>query len=241
VVRVGLVYPELLGTYGDRGNAVALIDRLVGRGLTAELVEIAIGDPIPEEIDVYVVGGGEDDSEVAALEELRTYRGRIESALAQGAQIVAVCAGFQMLGSSLTTTRGQTVAGLDLIDARTRPAAGRLAGEVLVRTDLPELGDVTGFENHGMSTVLGPDAAPLGTVIVPEHESRTEGYLGPAAIATYLHGPVLARNPALADLVLARVAGPLAPLPEGYADQLHQERVAHALASARPSRRWRRR
>jgi CobQ-like glutamine amidotransferase family enzyme len=225
VVTIGLVYPELLGTYGDRGNAVALASRLRARGMPAEIVEIRAGTPLPASLDVYVIGGGEDEAQMAALGQLRRSRRAVAAALDGGAQIVAVCAGFQILGSTIRTPDGQTVGGLGLFDGATVPAKRRRVGELTVEATDRTLGLINGFENHRSVTHLGPDEAPLGKVVSGRRRHRTEGLVRPGIIATYMHGPVLVRNPALADAVLTRVLGPLPPATEELSDALHDERV----------------
>ncbi len=214
VVRVGLVYPELLGTYGDRGNGVVLVQRLRWRGHDAELVEIAAGEPIPDSHDVYLFGGGEDDPQVMASAGMRASRAAIERARAGGAAILAVCAGFQLIGHSYEAADGTMIDGLGLVDAV-----------------------LTGFENHGGRTTLGPAERPLGRVLARNGSGGdTEGLLGERLIGTYMHGPVLPRNPALADHILSWVVGDLEPLDSTREEQLRAARI-HA-GSARGARKW---
>ncbi len=236
VVRVGLVYPELLGTYGDRGNGVVLVQRLRWRGHDAELVEIAAGEPIPDSLDVYLFGGGEDDPQVMASAGMRASRAAIERARAGGAAILAVCAGFQLIGHSYEAADGTMIDGLGLVDAVTRAGPNRLIGELVVEPD-PPLPVLTGFENHGGRTTLGPAERPLGRVLARNGSGGdTEGLLGERLIGTYMHGPVLPRNPALADHILSWVVGDLEPLDSTREEQLRAARI-HA-GSARGARKW---
>ena len=236
VVRVGLVYPELLGTYGDRGNGVVLVQRLRWRGHDAELVEIAAGEPIPDSHDVYLFGGGEDDPQVMASAGMRASRAAIERARAGGAAILAVCAGFQLIGHSYEAADGTMIEGLGLVDAVTRAGPNRLIGELVVEPD-PPLPVLTGFENHGGRTTLGPAERPLGRVLARNGSGGdTEGLLGQRLIGTYMHGPVLPRNPALADHILSWVVGDLEPLDSTREEQLRAARI-HA-GSARGARKW---
>jgi CobQ-like glutamine amidotransferase family enzyme len=225
-VRVGLVYPELLGTYGDRGNAVVLVDRLRWRGLDAELVEIAVRTPLPEQVDIYVIGGGEDAAQLAALDELRPQVDRLRDAVDHGTPILAVCAGFQLLGSTISLAgRRDPVEGLALYDGHTAPTGSRWVGEALLDVALDGVGAVGGFENHGASTTLGPGETPFGRIRHPSGEHRTDGVVHGSLVGTYLHGPVLARNPLLADHLLARVAGDLDPIDDDLAAELHRARL----------------
>ncbi len=237
-VRVGLVYPELLGTYGDRGNAVVLVQRCRWRGIPAELVEVAAGAPVPDSLDVYLMGGGEDDPQHLAAAGLRASRAGIERAIGSGAAVLAVCAGFQLVGHRYEAADGSVLEGIGLVDAVTRAGRNRLIGEVIVEPALP-LPTLTGFENHAGRTTLGPGVAPLGRVIAGGGNgdgSGTDGAYVGRVIGTYLHGPVLPRNPALADLILAWVAGPLAPLDDPLEGRLRRERLR--AGSARGVRRF---
>lgn len=226
-VRIGLVYPELLGTYGDRGNALVLAQRCRWRGVPAEIVEVAAGNAIPDSLDVYLFGGGEDAPQAMAAAGMRASRGNVDRARAAGAVVFAVCAGFQNLGTSYTLPDGTVIDGLGLVDAVTVAGSPRLIGEVVVDPD-PPLPRLTGFENHGGRTTLGPGVAPLGRVVAGGGNgdgSGADGVLGDRLVATYLHGPVLPRNPALADHVLRWVVGELAPLDSTWEERLRVERL----------------
>lgn len=226
-VRVGLVYPELLGTYGDRGNALVLAQRCRWREIPAEVVAVPAGDPIPESLDVYLFGGGEDDPQNMAAAGMRASRASIVRAWEGGAVVFAVCAGFQLIGHSYVAADGTRLDGIGLVDAVTTPGPDRLIGEVVVEPDLP-LPRLTGFENHGGRTALGPGVRPLGRVLAGGGNgdgSGTDGALGDRLVATYLHGPVLPRNPALADHVLRWVVGDLPPLDSTWEERLRAERI----------------
>jgi len=235
-LRVGLVYPELLGTYGDRGNAVALVQRARWRGHDAELVEVAASEPIPDSLDIYLFGGGEDDPQSMAAAGMRAGAANVARARERGAVVLAVCAGLQLIGHRYDTGDGGTIDGLGLVDAVTRAGPDRLIGEVVVAPahDLPLL---TGFENHGGRTTLGPGERPLGRVVTGGgNGDGFDGVLGERLVGTYLHGPVLPRNPALADLLLSWVIGDLPPLDSTLEERLRAERLD--AGSARGLRKW---
>ncbi len=234
-LRVGLIYPELLGTYGDRGNAVVLVQRARWRGIPAELVEVAADEPIPASLDVYLLGGGEDDPQHLAAANLRASRVALEQALAGGAAMLAVCAGFQLVGHRYVLGDGNVLDGVGLLDLETRAHEGRLIGELVVDPDppLPRL--------HSGRTTLGPGVAPLGRVVAGGGNGDGDGVDGALqgrTVGTYMHGPVLPRNPALADhlLGLALGGGALAPLDAKLEESLRAERL-HA-STARGARRW---
>ena len=235
VIDIALVFPELLGTYGDGGNALVLARRLTRRGIAARVIEVGITDAIPRAADVYLLGGGEDAPQFTALEALRS-SGALNEAIAGGAALLAVCAGFQLIGTSLFGADGSVVEGLGLVDAVTTRAPSRLVGEVAVRDDALGTGWIVGFENHRGVTAIGAGAVPLGPR-EPEHGCATDGVVSGRVVGTYLHGPVLARNPRLADRLLEWVTGPLAPLDDPQAELLHRERLAD-VAGGRGPRRW---
>lgn len=249
-VRIGLVYPELLGTYGDRGNAIVLVARCSWRGIPAELVEVSAGEPIPDSLDVYLFGGGEDDPQMMAADGIRTSRAAIARAYEAGAVVLAVCAGFQLIGHRYEAADGVVLDGIGLIDMATRPGPGRLIGEVVVEPGpSPHWGDpgppprLTGFENHGGRTTLGPGVEPLGRVIAGGGNgdgSGVDGALAERLVGTYLHGPVLVRNPELADQMLAWVVAPtggrLPALASPLEESLRAERLK--VGSAGRLRRW---
>lgn len=223
-LRVVTVYPDLLGTYGDRGNGLVLRRRAQLRGIDAELFEVPSDKALPV-AEVYCLGGGEDAPQLLAARRLGadpTFR----EALAGGAVVLAGCAGLQLLGRSLPGSGGREE-GLGILDVDT-VASGepRAVGEVLVEAG--DLGLLTGFENHAARTVRDDRTPPLGTVRRGVgNGDGTDGARTDRVVATYLHGPVLARNPALADRLLAMAldVDELSPLSHGPADDLHDERV----------------
>jgi CobQ-like glutamine amidotransferase family enzyme len=226
--RICLVYPELLGTYGDGGNALVLVQRLRWRDLAAELVSVAVDEVLPLDCDVYVLGGGEDAPQ--SLAALRLAEHGLTRAVDKGAGVLAICAGLQVLGTTFTAADGSSVEGLGLLDCTTRPKGSRMIGELVAEPTAFDLPTLTGFENHGGITELGPGAKPLGRVVTGNGNGAgtIEGVVQGRVIGTYLHGPALARNPALADLFLSWIVGDLPPLDDAVVDQLRTERLRAA-------------
>jgi len=223
-VRIALVFPALLGTYGDGGNASVLAQRLRWRGHRAEVVDVGVDDALPEQADMYVLGGGEDTAQTLAVSRLAD--GFLARGAAAGRPVFAVCAGFQILGETFLDGRGDVHAGLGLIDCRTDRLDGpRAVGELLVSSPV---GLLTGYENHGGRTVLGPAAKPLGQVDtgIGNGSLGVDGAIQGSIVATYLHGPALARNPALADHLLTAVVGELAAIDDREEEELRRERLA---------------
>jgi len=230
VVDIALVYPELLGTYGDGGNALVLARRLTERGIGARVVDVGINEGVPRDAQIYLLGGGEDAPQFTALDALRR-SGALNDAADAGAVVLAVCAGFQLVGTALVDGDGRAIDGLGLVDAVTTRAPKRLVGEVVVRDDTLGTGWIVGFENHRGVTAIGAGGRPLG----PRHPERgcpSDGVVAGHVVGTYLHGPVLARNPRLADQLLEWVVGPLAPFADPQADLLHAERCAELISGS---------
>ena len=219
------LYHDLLGTYGDQGNAEVLIHRAKARDLDVELIEVSPRQAVPRNGDIYLLGGGEDGPQLAALEMLRQ-DGGLNYAAAGGATVFAVCAGFQIIGTSLDSVNGK-LSGLGLVDADTvYTSAPRSVGELVVQPLRGGLPVLTGFENHQGLTELGPEMPPLGTVINGNGNgfNETEGVWHGNVFGTYMHGPALARNPELADVVLQSAVGLLRPFLDPMAQALAAER-----------------
>jgi lipid II isoglutaminyl synthase (glutamine-hydrolysing) len=212
-VTIGLLLPDVLGTYSDSGNATVLAQRLRWRGIPAEVLRCTAAQAPPTGCDIYLLGGGEDTAQLFAASWLRSHRGLCRALESTGVTL-AVCAGLQILGHTLTDSAGQEQPGAGLLDITTRPRRRRAIGNIVTDCQLPGVGQLCGFENHQGATTLGPGARPLGTVLSgvgngdrsPGHVP-VEGAMTDRVIGTYLHGPVLARNPALADHLLARATG----------------------------------
>jgi hypothetical protein len=233
-LRIIWVYPDLLSTYGDRGNLLILERRAALRGLQTESVIVNADQPVPRQGDIYLMGGGEDLPQILAARRLRADRG-LAAAAERGAVVFAVCAGYQLLGTTFAGEEGQPLPGLEILDIASGRGERRGVGEILADVD-PALGvpRLTGFENHQGVTRLGPGAAPLARVVTGVgNGDGTEGAYRGHVLGTYLHGPVLVRNPAVADLLLTWAAGPLPPLSvreEDWTKRLREQRLAAVSA-----------
>ncbi|MBO0839149.1 MAG: glutamine amidotransferase [Actinobacteria bacterium] len=235
-LRLVWIYPDLLSTYGDRGNTLMLERRARLRGFPVEVIEVNSDQRLPRDGHIYLMGGGEDLPQTLAARRLLA-DGGLHEAAQRGAVLFAVCAGYQMLGHEFGGADGAPVAGLGLLDIRSARAEPRSVGEIVADVDpalqVPRL---TGFENHQGQTRLGPRARPLSrTLLGVGNGDGTEGAYQGRVLGTYLHGPALVRNPGLADLLLTWAAGRLPPLPpeaEMLANRLRDERLA-AVTPAR--------
>jgi CobQ-like glutamine amidotransferase family enzyme len=238
-VRIGALLPDVLGSYSDGGNVTVLAQRLRWRGIPVEVCVVTSDSTPPAECDLYVLGGGEDAAQVFAADWLRRHR-RLRAALEGPATTFAVCAGLQVLGRWMQDGGGRRHQGVEILDLTTAPGRQRAVGEVVSSCSLPGVGMLTGFENHRGVTTLAPGVRPLGRVlrgIGNGTRERGDGALTTSVVGTYLHGPVLARNPALADAVLSAVTGrALFPL-----DLPDQETAREARLGRRRERRAARR
>lgn len=233
-LTIAVVYPELLGLYADRGNATALRHRAHAHGLEVDVLDIAADDPVPESADIYLLGGAEDASMLVALERLRASPA-LGRAVDGGAVVLAVCAGFQLVSRSFAAQDGRRVEGLGLLDATSRHLSARAVGEIVV--DSPLVGELQGFENHLGDASIGPGVVSLGRVVrgVGNGHDGVEGAVCGRVLGTYLHGPVVARNPALADHLLSEATGTrLPPVEDLVIERLRAER-REALLDAGPT------
>jgi lipid II isoglutaminyl synthase (glutamine-hydrolysing) len=240
-VEVVLIYQSLLGLYGDRGNATVLIKRLAWRGYEPVLTVVEPGDPLPDTGNIYLLGGGEDAAQISAVRALKA-DGGLYRAVDRGAAVLAVCAGYQIAGMSFTVGyKDEVISGLGLLDVTTTRGPVRAVGEIISRWNGRDGHEqwLTGFENHGGYTRLGSGVRPLATVEIGigNCNDGTEGAVAGTVIGTYPHGPILARNPALADHVLELALGHgLPPLVRPEIDKLRRQRLARVRRSSARAR-----
>jgi lipid II isoglutaminyl synthase (glutamine-hydrolysing) len=239
-IRVGHLYPDYLNIYADRGNIAVFARRAAWRGHELEVEAIGVGQDVrPGDHDLYYVGGGQDREQALIAPDLAGKPGLVE-AIEGGAALLAVCGGYQLLGRFYRERNGAELPGVGLFPHHTIAGERRMIGDVLLECELEpgRVRTLAGFENHAGRTMLGEGAEPLGRVVAGfgnDGESGFEGCRVGRAIGTYLHGPLLPRNPWLADWLLAQAlahrtgAEPveLTPLDDGL------EAEAHAVSASR--------
>lgn len=240
-IVVGHLYPDYLNIYADRGNIAVLARRAAWRGHELDVRPVGMGDALrPGEHDLLYVGGGQDREQALVAPDLAAKGEAIAAAVAGGAALLAVCGGYQLLGRGYRDRYGGELPGAGLFPHETIAGERRMIGDVLLECEL-DPGDrrtVAGFENHAGRTRLDAGATPLGRVLAGfgnDGESGHEGCRVGRALGTYLHGPLLPRNPWLADWLLAQALAhatggdppALAPL----ADEL--ETAARAVSAQR--------
>jgi len=208
-VRIGHLYPDSLNLYGDRGNVAALRMRALWRGIAAEIVPIGVGEPFdPATVDLVFGGGDQDTGQRRVAADLAGAKGEsLRDAVLAGLPALFVCGAYQLAGTRYVDADGIALPGIGIFDAETiHPGAGaaRCIGNVVAEWEGVR---IVGFENHGGRTRLGPAVAPFARVVLGfgnDGEGRFEGARVANAIGTYLHGPLLPKNPAVADWLLAR-------------------------------------
>lgn len=256
-ITVGYLYPEIMSGYGDRGNLAAITRRCGWRGIAADVRELRLGDPVdPGEVDLFVIGNGGEFHQRLIATDLADVKGPgICEAVGDGAALLAVGAGYELLGRFYQPARGVELPGARLFDTWTiqqgadltsasctlaEARAGRAIGDLLVQWDAELL---VGFENHSARTYLGPSARPLGQVVAGQGNNGDggEGVRLGNAIGTYLRGPCLPRNPVLTDFLIRAALqrrygeAELAPLPDQLEHAARDAAVARRQVS-RPGR-----
>jgi lipid II isoglutaminyl synthase (glutamine-hydrolysing) len=235
-IRVGHLYPDYLNIYADRGNIAVLAERARARGHELDVTGIGMGDAVPVgAVDLFYVGGGQDREQELVAHDLVGKAEPLREAVEAGAAFLAVCGGYQLLGRSYKDVAGHELPGIGLLPLHTVAGDRRMIGDVLL--DCEWAGEtLAGFENHAGRTVLDDGAESLGRVVSGFGNDGRSGYEGcryRRAYGTYLHGPLLPRNPWFADRILedalahAGVEERLAPLADGL------ERDAHAVSAER--------
>ena len=215
-LRICHLYYDLLDLYGDRGNILTLTSRCQWRGIEVEVQQATIGDLIDfNEIDILFIGGGSDREQNILVADLLARKASLTAAVEDGLVVLLICGGYQLLGQYYQTGTGTKIAGLGILDVYTVAGADRLIGNVVVDLD-PNLfrirsasgfalSTLVGFENHSGRTYLGPGLTALGRVSTGNGnngQDRGEGVRYRNVFGTYLHGPLLPKNPHLADLLL---------------------------------------
>lgn len=215
------LFPELLNLYGDGGNVIALRRRCEWRGIPVDVVEAGMGDAIDfAHADIVFIGGGADREQLIVKDAMMHRKADLAAYVADGGVLLAVCGGYQFLGHSYAMD-DVVVEGLGIVDMETVRGTGRLIGNAAIESDIASL-PIVGFENHGGRTTLASGVRPLGRVLGATHgnngEDGWEGVHQDNLVGTYLHGPLLPKNPQVADFLLARAlerrgeSGELAPL-----------------------------
>lgn len=204
-LTIGHLYPDLLNLYGDRGNIQCMIKRCQWRGIEAETREYQLTDSIDfQNLDIVLLGGGSDREQMLVCEQLKTIQSDFNSYVVDNGVVIAVCGGYQLLGHYYDTAEGR-IEGLSLVDLYTEQGSPRLISNIVIQNEALDT-PIVGFENHGGRTFINGNK-PLGRVLSGfgnNGEDGEEGVMYKNVIGTYLHGPLLPKNPHICDLLLSR-------------------------------------
>lgn len=206
-LRIAHLYPDMLNLYGDRGNIIVLTGRMRARGIDVQTEQITMGKAFnADDYDIFFIGGGQDFEQDVLLDDLTKGKDvQINKAIHSGRVMLAICGGYQMLGKYYKTYDGKILQYMGALDFYTEGREERMIGNYAYKTK--EGIEVVGFENHSGRTYLGKDTEPLGRVIKGygnNGEDGTEGVRFLNTFGTYSHGPVLPKNPQLADLLISK-------------------------------------
>ena len=204
-ITIGHLYPDLLNLYGDRGNIQCMMKRCEWRGIGAETLEFKLEDEIDfSKLDIVLLGGGSDREQRIVCKRLQEIQKDFKEYVEDGGVVLSVCGGYQLLGNYYQTDEGR-MEGLHLADLYTEQKPGRLIDNIVLKSDLFET-PVVGFENHGGRTKIGKNQ-PFGKVLYGsgnDGESGYEGIVYKNVIGTYLHGPLLPKNPQVCDWLIQK-------------------------------------
>ena len=239
---VAHLYPDYLNIYADRGNIAVLERRASWRAIGFDYRPVGIGERIPADADLLYVGGGQDREQALVAADLAKKGPALIDAVRGGAALLAVCGGYQLLGRSYRERSGVELTGVGLFPLATVAGERRMIGDILLECELTtgERRLLAGFENHAGRTYLEQDALPLGRVVAGFGNNGEDGFEGcrvGRALGTYLHGPLLPRNPWLADWILAQALAVsddepafLEPLEDGFEARAHDVSAGRAKA-----------
>lgn len=230
------LYPKEMNLYGDHGNILTLKRRAEWRGYNVNIIEHHVGDKIPHDIDIIFGGGGQDSGQSKIEDDLRKNVKQLKQMVDDGTPTLVICGLYQLFGDYFQPAEGKKIDGIGILSAHTIAGPTRLIGNIVINS--PEFGEVVGYENHSGLTKLDDGAKPFGIVVEGagnNGEDMTEGIIYQNCIGTYLHGPILPKNPRVADFLLLKAiqkhdpkVDKLKPLNDNI--ELH----AHSVAAKRP-------
>jgi CobQ-like glutamine amidotransferase family enzyme len=199
------LYPHDMNIYGDWGNTLVIKRRLEWHGYTPKLLEYNPGDTFPDDVDMIIGGGGQDSGQDEIQEDLLSIGKKLRALADQDTPMLMICGLYQLFGKFFKTQDGHIIEGIGLLDVETHAGSERLIGNIVTASS--DFGDIIGYENHSGQTFLGNDVQPFGTVIKGagnNGQDGTEGARYHNVIATYLHGSLLPKNPAIADFLIEK-------------------------------------
>ena len=210
-ITIGHLYPATMSTYGDVGNIICLQQRAAWRDIEVIVKGIELGEPTPQDIDLYFFGGGQDQAQITVGKDLQNRSHQLRFDTLDGVPLLAICGGYQLLGEAYFPDGADPIPGISLLPVQTKASSQRMIGDLILTSNLTLPGTertIVGFENHsGKTSILSPEAQPLGIVrhgFGNNGDDKTEGCILGSIIGCYLHGSLLPKNPHLADWLLER-------------------------------------
>ncbi len=233
-INIGHLYPKEMNIYGDTGNVLVLARRLEWRGVGVNVVPVGVGEALPGDVDIIVSGGGQDKGQLDVESDLLAKQTSLQSMADDGVVMLLICGTYQLFGHRFVTGKNEEIRGIGVLDVETFAGEERMIGNVSIDT---EHGILIGYENHSGQTYLGKDATSLGSVKVGGGNNGVDGSEGAVVNnvhGTYLHGPILPKNPVFADHLIG-----LAMQRKYGASKLKElddsaETLAHQIARTRP-------
>lgn len=230
------LYPKEMNLYGDHGNVLALVRRCEWRGIDTRVISYEPGDEIPEDVDIIFGGGGQDSGQSKIEDDLRKIAPKLKKMIDGGTPALVICGVYQLFGKYFHTHEDKMIDGIDVMDLYTEAGPARLIGNITIES--PDFGEVVGYENHSGLTYIGDKSAAFGKVVVGAGNNSsdgTEGMVYKNCIGTYLHGPILPKNPKVADWLIAQALERKTGAPQDLTplDDTIEER-AHKVSASRP-------
>jgi len=198
------LYPKEMNIYGDTGNVIVTAQRAMWHGVEAKITKIGVGEKIPIDADIIISGGGQDSGQIKVADDLQTKRPELINMGRDGVVMLVVCGTYQLFGHRFTTHKLDSIPGIGLFDLETVAGEERLIGNIVTKT---HFGEIVGYENHSGLTTLGKAQSPFGKVVSGagnNNKDGTEGAIKNNVFGTYLHGPLLPKNPKVADELIRR-------------------------------------
>lgn len=202
-IKIAHLYPERMSIYGDFGNVIALTQRMNWRGIKNEVVEVEVGEKLPDDLDLIFIGGGQDKGQVIVSEDLVKKGQQIREFVEDGGPLLSVCGGYQLLGEYFISNDYGQLEGISLFNVISKATQTRMIGNIVVQSE--KFGQLVGFENHSGATEFIGRANPLGKVkkgFGNNPNDKIEGVIYKNAIGTYMHGSFLPKNPKVADWLI---------------------------------------
>jgi CobQ-like glutamine amidotransferase family enzyme len=199
------LYPRDMNIYGDWGNVLVVKRRLEWHGYTPRIIEYNPGDPFPEDVDMIIGGGGQDSGQDKIQEDILSIGGKLHELANGDVPMLVICGLYQLFGKFFKTQDGHIIEGIRLLDIETHAGPERLIGNIVTKSN--QFDDIIGYENHSGQTFLGKGVQPLGIVIKGagnNGQDGTEGARYRNVLASYLHGSLLPKNPAIADFLIEK-------------------------------------